>query len=286
MSTFIAAGKHACSVLRNTPTTLVGLILVVGSSCTPRVERFPTQRAETNVRDDVLVQFSLVSSLAAGDYTDGAPLRRLLAAGDFGVGTFDYLDGELILLDGKIYQALGDGTVRLANLDGASPFAAVTFFAADNELEHFSAATLDELDQALDEKLPHRNLPYAIRIDGEFPTLTLRSVPAQKPPFAPLVDVVKRQTTLEHKNVRGTLVGLRCPAWIGTLNVAGYHWHFLSDDRHIGGHVLGCELRDGRLRYDQCTSLLIHLPESRAFDDFNAASIDDQDIHRIERQRE
>ena len=233
----------------------------------------------------MLVQFSLVSSLAAGDYADGVPLRRVLAAGDFGVGTFDFLDGELILLDGAIYQALGDGTVRPANLASGSPFAAVTFFDADGEIQNLAAESLDELDKHLDQKLPHRNLPYAIRIDGRFPALTLRSVPAQRPPFAPLVEVVKHQATLEHKNIRGTLVGLRCPAWIGTLNVAGYHWHFLSDDRHIGGHVLGCEVRDGRLQYDQCTSLLIHLPESAAFDKFDASDIDDQDIHRIERQR-
>ena len=98
--------------------------------------------------DDTLVQFSLLAALAADDYTGGAPLRDVLAGGDFGVGTFDRLDGEMIVLDGKIYQALADGTVRPADLDGTTPFAAVTFFHEDGRIEKLSAATLDDLDSA------------------------------------------------------------------------------------------------------------------------------------------
>jgi acetolactate decarboxylase len=235
--------------------------------------------------DDALVQFSLVSALAAGDYVDGFPLRELLDDGDFGVGTFSRLDGEMIVLEGKIYQALADGTIRSADLDGATPFSAVTFFTEDGRLENLSAATLDDLDAQLDRELPRRNLPYAIRVDGHFEQLTLRSVPAQSPPFQPLVEAVKHQVTWQQKNIRGTLVGLRCPAWIGTLNVAGYHWHFISDDRKLGGHVLGCAFQEGLLRYDECTSLVIHLPQSTQFNAFDAGGIDKQAIDQIERQR-
>jgi acetolactate decarboxylase len=235
--------------------------------------------------NDALVQFSLVSALAAGDYVDGFPLGELLIDGDFGVGTFSRLDGEMIVLEGNIYQALADGTLRLAALDGATPFAAVTFFSEDGRLENLSAATLDDLDQQLDRQLPRRNLPYAIRVDGQFDELTLRSVPAQTPPFQPLIDAVKSQVTWQQKHLRGTLVGLRCPAWIGTLNVAGYHWHFVSADRQIGGHVLGCAFKDGLVRYDECTSLLIHLPQSTQFNAFDAGEIDKQEIDQIERQR-
>ncbi len=235
--------------------------------------------------DDALVQFSLVAALAAGDYTEGTPLSQILADGDFGVGTFSGLDGEMIVLDGQIFQALADGTVRSADLNGTTPFAAVTFFAEDGRSESFAATTLDDLDEQLDRRLPHRNSPYALRIDGEFAELTLRSVPRQLPPFEPLVDVVKHQVTWDERNVRGTLVGLRCPAWIGTLNVAGYHWHFISADRTIGGHVLACSFHDSLLRYDECTSLVIRLPQSGRFDHFDAGKIDKQDIDRIERQR-
>jgi acetolactate decarboxylase len=191
----------------------------------------------------------------------------------------------MIVLDGKIYQALADGTIRAANLDGTTPFAAVTFFHEDGRIKNLAAATLNDLDEQLDRKLPHGNLPYAIRIDAEFTELTLRSVPAQLPPFQPLIDVVKHQVTWQHRNLHGALVGLRCPAWIGTLNVSGYHWHFLSDDHKIGGHVLACEFKDGLLRFDECTSIVIHLPQSREFDEFNADAVKKHDIDQIERQR-
>ncbi len=234
---------------------------------------------------DALVQFSLISSLAAGDYSNGAPLQRLLKEGNFGVGTFDNLDGELILLDGELLQAQSDGTVRPADPQGSTPFAAVTFFNEDGRIEHLDAATLDELDERLDRELPRPNLPYALRIDGEFRELTLRSVPVQKPPFQPLVEVVKHQTTWKRHNVRGTLIGLRCPAWIGTVNVSGYHWHFLASDKSLGGHVLGCEFRDALLRYDDCHAVVIHLPQSDGFDRFRTDQVKKEDINAIERER-
>lgn len=264
----------------------IAILLIVG--CTPSPPGQPAkkqvQRPATVTAEDALVQFSLVAALAAGDYDDGIPLRQLLAAGDFGVGTFNDLNGEMIVLDGKIYQALADGSVRPAHLAGTSPFASVTFFQADGHLANLAAASLDDLDKELDRILPRRNLPYAIRIEGDFTELTLRSVPPQSPPFEPLVDVVKHQVTWQHRNVRGTLVGLRCPAWIGTLNVSGYHWHFLSDNRNLGGHVLACKFTAASLQYDECTSLVIQLPQSKEFDSFDETDIQKNDIDRIERQ--
>ena len=100
-----------------------------------------------------------------------------------------------------------------------------------------------------------------------------------------VVDVVKRQVTSERQGLRGTLVGLRCPSWVGTLNVAGYHWHFLSEDRKIGGHVIACDARRALVRYDTCETVVIRLPDTTAFESFDAGAIKKQDIDQIERQR-
>jgi acetolactate decarboxylase len=266
----------------------IGIVAALGAGCSTAATPAPeiaTVKPTAIIVDDALVQFSLVAALAVGDYVGDTPLRKVLANGDFGIGTFSRLDGEMIVLDGKIYQSLADGAVRAADLEGVTPFAAVTFFSEDGRIEDFVAATLNDLDAQLDRKLPRRNSPYAIRIDGEFAELTLRSVPAQSPPFQPLVEVVKHQVTWEHRNLSGTLVGIRCPAWVGALNVSGYHWHFVSDDRKIGGHVLTCELRKGWLRFDECTSLVIHLPRSSEFEEFDAKQVNQQDINQIELQR-
>jgi acetolactate decarboxylase len=266
--------------------TLMVTACVVG--CAPPQAKIPPDtKAHQNAigAGDCLVQFSLLAALAANDYTGTATLREVLAAGDFGIGTFDRLDGEMIVLDGKIFQALANGTVRPANLAGTTPFAAVTFFAADGRIDGLSCAKLDDLDSQLDRKLPHRNSPYALCVTGQFESITIRSVAAQSPPFAPLVEVVKHQATWEHRNLRGTLVGLRCPQWMGTINVSGYHWHFLSDDHKIGGHLLACEFQNTTLEYDECTSVTIHIPQSAEFDQFDANSVSDEDVDKIERQR-
>jgi acetolactate decarboxylase len=231
------------------------------------------------------VQFSLLAALAADDYTGVAALKEVLASGDFGVGTFDRLDGEMIVLDGTIYQARSDGTVREADMKGTTPFASVTFFKEDGRIDNLEAATLEHVDEQLDRQLPRRNWPYAIRIDGQFAEVTVRSVPAQTPPFRPLVEVVKEQPTWEHQNIRGTLIGTRCPDWMGTLNVSGYHWHFLSDDRRIGGHVLQCKLDKGTVIYDECSSVLIRLPNSEAFEKFDQRAVTQEDVDKIERER-
>jgi acetolactate decarboxylase len=265
----------------------IGVGAAIALGCSPAQNapaRNGTKPAAARDRD-TLAQFSLLASLAADNYVGEAPLRDVLEGGDFGVGTFDRLDGEMIVLDGQMYQALADGTVRMADLEGTTPFAAVTFFKEDGRIDHVAAATLDDLDKQLDLKLLRRNSPYAIRITGDFSELTLRSVSAQSPPFRPLVEVVKQQVTWQHRNLRGTLVGLRCPHWMGTLNVSGYHWHFLSDDRKIGGHVLACEFQRGSLLYDECTSVIIHLPQSTEFDGFDASDVTEQDVNQIERQR-
>jgi acetolactate decarboxylase len=286
-------GKLNCSEARIQMTfcrgiVAVGIASILYAGCAASTDSQPPQVSAAPMKvvlDDALVQFSLIAALADGDYSDGVPLGDVLAGGDFGVGTFNRLDGEMIVLDGRIYQALSDGTTRASDTEDTTPFAAVTFFDEDGRIEHLSTATLEDLDKQLDRKLPRRNSPYAIRIDGQFTELTLRSVPAQKLPFLPLVEVVKQQRTWQHRNASGTLVGLRCPSWVGTLNVAGYHWHFLSDDRKIGGHVLACEFKEALLRFDECTSIVIHVPQTSEFDSFDAAKIKQQDIHQIERQR-
>lgn len=234
---------------------------------------------------DALVQFSLLAALAAGDYGGGVPLSEIREHGDFGLGTFDRLDGEMIVLDGEVYQVLSDSTVRRREDEGASPFATVTFFSEDGLFDAVSATSLIELDHWFDRRLPKAQIPVAIRLHGEFEELTLRSAPPQTPPFRPLVDVIDQQVTWERRNVRGTLIGFRCPQWMGTLNVAGYHWHFLSDDRATGGHVLDCQFSGATATYDECAAVSIHLPASGSFGEVDLSDVSAADVDKIERQR-
>ena len=234
---------------------------------------------------DELVQFSLLAALAAGDYAGGAPLAEVRQFGDFGVGTFDRLDGEMIVLDGEIFQVVASGKVVRRDDQGATPFATVTFFEADGTIDGISAGSLTELDQTLDHRVLNDKRPVALKVRAEFEELTLRSAPPQKPPYRPLAEVIDQQRVWKREHVRGTLIGIRCPEWMGTLNVAGYHWHFLSDDRKVGGHVLDCRFSDGRAAYDECSSVLVRLPASASFGAIDMSGVSEADVDKIERQR-
>jgi acetolactate decarboxylase len=277
---------------RQPPISLLVISVALVASCAPSSPKETATQKVTAVGgglatadSDSLVQFSLLATLAAGDYGDGVPLSEVRKHGDFGLGTFDRLDGEMIVLEREIFQVLADGTVRRRD-EGRTPFATVTFFSADGQFENVSAKSLSELDQWLDQRLPNAQIPVAVRVQGDFEALTLRSAPPQTPPYRPLVDVIDQQEKWQRRNVRGTLIGFRCPKWMGTLNVAGYHWHFISDDRTTGGHVLDCRFNGARAAYDECTSVLIRLPDSESFRNAEITGVSEADVDKIERQRE
>jgi acetolactate decarboxylase len=234
---------------------------------------------------DRITQVSVINALMIGRYDGVMPVAELLRHGDFGVGTLDHLDGEMIVLDGRAYQVRGDGVVAEVGPNRSTPFAVVTPFDQDGEFPCPQVPSLKDLDARLDESLPQKNNFVAIRLDGRFASITLRSVHRQEPPYKPLAEVAKSQSVWTHADLGGTLVGIRCPAWVGGLNVPGYHWHFLSDDRKIGGHVLDCRVRDGRVRYDVCRDWLVELDGSAEFNSEDLGKDQSHDLRRVESSR-
>jgi len=255
------------------------LALVILPGCDTRPGAAPA------VDPDRITQVSVISALMQGQYDGVLSLRETLACGDFGLGTLDHLDGELVILDGRAYQVRGDGTVHEASPDRTTPFAVVTFFRKDGELPCPEAAGIEELEARLDEVLTGRNAFHAVRIDGEFARLVVRSVPRQEPPFAPLVEVSKKQYVGTHEDAKGTLVGIRCPQWSAGLNVPGYHWHFLSADRKVGGHVLECRPRSGTAAYQECHSWVIKLDRSKEFQQRDLGKDVRRELEQVERAR-
>jgi acetolactate decarboxylase len=255
------------------------LCLVFLSSCIPGKPAAPTfGRGQ-------MTQVSVVNALMIGRYGGVVSIRELLRYGDFGVGTLDHLDGELILLDGRAYQVRGDGTVVEAGADRSTPFATVTRFGRDGEFACPRVGSLFDLDSRLDDALRPGNNFLAIRVDGRFDAITLRSVHRQEPPYRPLGEAARGQSVWTHEDVSGTLVGIRCPAWVGGLNVPGYHWHFLSDDRKLGGHVLDCRVREGRVQYEVCRDWLIKLDGSAEFNEVDPGADFSHDLRRVESSR-
>lgn len=197
-----------------------------------------------------ITQVYTINALLAGGYEGHVRLDTLSQAGDIGLGTFNHLDGEMVLLDGIFYQVDVAGRVREMPQDTLTPFAAVTRFEPDIFATVDQPLDLNGLQEMLDDLVPDLNRFAVIRIEGDFLRIRTRSVAAQTPPYRPLAEVVKTQTVFDLENVSGTLVGFRGPPFVSGWNVPGYHFHFLTQDRDTGGHVLSLDLRRGRIQID------------------------------------
>jgi len=208
-------------------------------------------------------QTSTINALMEGGYDGDTTFGELVRHGDFGIGTFNALDGEMVELDGRCYQVKVDGAVY--PVDGAmkTPFAEVTFFEPGITSGMTEKADLERLEKYLDTLLPSGSLIYAIKIEGSFGYVKTRSVARQSLPYPRLVDAVKGQKTFEFKDIGGTLVGFRFPASLAGLNVAGYHFHFLTSDRKAGGHVLALETGEISIKVEGIRNFFMTLPSGK-----------------------
>lgn len=191
-------------------------------------------------------QYSTIAALMAASYDGQMPVGDLAKQGDFGLGTFDHVDGEMVVLDGTVWQVPADGRPRRAEADRHTPFAVVSRFKADRTVTVPAGLTYPQLEKYLDGAIGDAGTVVAVRVDGALASLKSRSIPAQKPPYRPLAEVIKTdQVTFTHGAVAGTLVGFRFPASATGANVPGWHFHFVDTDRRLGGHVLELVTGDG-----------------------------------------
>ncbi len=238
------------------------------------VDRPQTARSSSTRRESTSPAVYLcapVNALVEGIYEEHIPLSQVREHGDFGLGTFDDLDGEMVMLDGHVYQIAGDGLVREVLEPATTPFACVTFYApiSHDELTCEPAAARqagDGLPYAdfqdwLLSLLPSPNLFYALRIEGRFAEVHVRSVPKQES-YRPLVEVAREQPEFTFRDAEGTLAGFYSPAFLESLNVPGLHLHFLSTDRRSGGHLLSCRPLQVRAGVQFIRTLELALPLS------------------------
>lgn len=199
---------------------------------------------------EVLYQIGSLDGLMAGQFAGKGSVAELLAHGDIGLGTYDGLDGEMIVIDGRCYQALADGTVNVAVNNETTPFAQVSRFDVDGTVGLHGVVNLSQVEALIEGSLPSNGTFYVLRIDGTFDNITVRSVPRQVLPYPTLSDVLAEQTVFQYQNLAGTMVGIWSPSDAAGLSSAGFHFHFISDDRTRGGHVLDLDLSDLTAQWD------------------------------------
>jgi acetolactate decarboxylase len=218
----------------------------------------------TDLRDahepHVLFQASTIGNLLQGAYDGDLSFEELAEHGDFGLGTLNQLDGEMIALDGRFYRADVGGAIHEVEGSTKTPFAVVVPFANSIEFSLDEPLTSDELLERLDERIPAGEASCAVRIDGEFELVHARSVPRQRRPYRPLAEVIGVQHVFDLEDTEGTLVGFRFPDYSEGIEVSGYHLHFITADRKRGGHVLECRPRRVRVQLDPSSDLHVELP--------------------------
>ena len=211
-----------------------------------------------------LFQVSTSGALVQGVYERAVSSNLLLNHGDFGLGTFENLDGEMVVLDGAIYQVRSDGKVTKIEKDVGTPFAVVTHFVADRDQMIENASSFKDLTTICDRYRDSDNLFYAFRIDGHFGHVHTRAM-RETLEGLPLAKAAAIQPEFEFTDVDGTLVGIWAPQFSSALNIAGYHFHFLDEDRSKGGHLLECSGKHLRVRVETLDDFHLSLPESEEF---------------------
>jgi acetolactate decarboxylase len=226
-------------------------------------------------------QVSTISSLLAGGYDGDISVGELLRHGNFGLGTFNGADGEMMVLDGRVYRGKTDGRAELVSKSERTPFAVVAAFRGQGPAAVTGGQSLDQLEATLDALPYSASRILAARIDGRFESIKIRSEPKQTPPYRPLTEVIKQQQVVHTLDgVRGTLIGFRFPAAASSVNVAGWHFHFLTADKRRGGHVLGLTTVAGRALLEEISDLRINFPAKAP-----AASASPESIRDVERPR-
>ncbi|MGT2906317.1 acetolactate decarboxylase [Streptococcus dentiloxodontae] len=194
-----------------------------------------------------LFQYNTLGALMAGLYGGSLTIGELLEHGDLGIGTLDSIDGELIVLDGKAYQAKGSGgqpEVVEVSPDVKVPYAAVVPHQAEVIFRQRFEMTDKELEERIESYYDGVNLFRSIKIKGHFKNMHVRMIP-RSTSDTKFAEVATRQPEYTMEEVSGTIVGIWTPEMFHGVSVAGYHLHFISDDHTFGGHVMDFIIENG-----------------------------------------
>ena len=213
---------------------------------------------------DTVIQVSILDALLASRFDGCMSCGELMELGDLGIGTFDRMDGEMIVADGIMYQVKADGKVYTPDPDTSTPFATICRFRQDLTWTLSEPTDREALEAMIDERASNPNVFCAIRVKGSFSYMKTHALRIQSKPYPPVADVVTACLQFQMEDVSGTIVGFRCPPFVRGINDPGYHLHFVSDDETRGGHVLEFVMDHGECGIDICDNHLVILPEGAA----------------------
>ena len=230
-----------------------------------------------------LYQYGVADAFVGGLYKGTLPVKDLKLRGDFGLGAPDMLDGELTMLDGKVYQTKAKGETVEPETDFKTSMSFVTFFKADTVINVENTIGEKALWEQIGKALNNKNTMYAIKITGQFDHIKTRAFPPVKnEPFPLITSIFDTQKFFEFSNTQGTLIGYHLPEYLNGINSKGFHFHFLSTDKTQGGHVLDFTGKDLKIEIAELKSFELEIPTDKDFQQFNFETKDNEALKRVE----
>ena len=240
-----------------------------------------------NKKDDTkMFQVSTLQALALGYSRAVIKVGELMRHGDIGLGTFEDVNGEMIVVDGHCYRADENGMVSEADSEIGVPFSSVAFFNEDRRCEINKTDNIEKLKEWLDLRIEEDfglNSMHIVRIDGSFKRICARSESGYRVHHVTLKDALSEtQRDFYFDNISGTLVCVYYPDYMDGINASGWHLHFISENRESGGHVFDLILEKGTAYFDKITNIEITLPHEPAFDTYALKGASKDEIKSVE----
>jgi acetolactate decarboxylase len=160
----------------------------------------------------------------------------------------------------------------------------MTYFDRDQTAATDRPMNLSVFSSAMADRLPTGNMVYAVRIHGTFPSMKVRAIPAQHKPYPTLANASANQSVYTYSDSTGTVIGFYTPVFFKGINVAGYHLHFISDDRKTGGHILDLTVpANTTVEYDITPGFAMSLPTSGDFTGVDLSQDLSWDLAKVEK---
>ena len=234
-----------------------------------------------------MYQVSTLQALALGYTRAVITIEELVKHGNTGLGTFENVDGEMILMDGKCFRAMEDGTVVEEGKDTGVPFCAIADLNKKRTFDISDVPNMDALRELLTLKIEEDfglNSMHVVRIDGIFGKIDARSEAPFRSHHVTLKTILsKNQRAFVFENIRGSLVGVYFPDYMDGINMPGWHLHFISEDRSKGGHVFDMSLQEGTVYLDKISRIEIQLPTEAAFDTYSLKQASEDELKKVEK---
>ncbi|MRX41360.1 acetolactate decarboxylase [Flavobacterium sp. LC2016-23] len=246
--------------MRTTHTVLILLLCVTG---------FVSVRGQVQ-KEEFVFHYSVMDALRNGVYKGDITVKELKNKGNFGLGTYNFLDGEMVVLDGVFYRIPSDGKVTKAEPEREVPFACLAVFSADNQYEMSGIATIEALQNEIRNRLPSSNKPYALRIECSFDSIVVGSAAKlEAKDTTGLAELMKTRPLYQKEHISGTMVGFYTPPSFSAVDLSPFHFHFIAVDKTFGGHFISGVLAAAKIKIsiDEKSGYEIVLPkQNKTFD--------------------